>query len=158
MCCLWLSEPCYIACIFNHSKGTPNVFSFVENTEGAWEICLLLIRDKQHIASSHNQGKNCQFNKLSPQAFGSILVQQVNQPHESAAAPMPLHSGKQHLPIFHLDISRKYGSYAHVLRHSLWAKDCCRQFRWLESHSKVFTWDEKSDLVWEILPFHLRDK
>ena len=57
MCGLLLFEPWDIAWIFHHLKGTPNVFSFAENAEVAWEILLFHIRDKKHIASPYNQGQ-----------------------------------------------------------------------------------------------------
>lgn len=41
--------------------------------------------------------------KLSPQAFRSFLVQQVNKPHDGKGVPMSLCSGKHPLPICHLD-------------------------------------------------------
>ena len=68
--------------------------------------------------SQYNLGK-LTFPKLSHQAFGSILVQQVNQQQECTGAPMPLWSGKKLLPIYHLDFSRNNGSYTIVLPHPL---------------------------------------
>ena len=42
---------------FHQWKGTPNLFFFVENSDVVCEILLFHIEEKQHIASSYNQGK-----------------------------------------------------------------------------------------------------
>ena len=56
MGCLLLSELWFIALIFHDSRGTPNMVSFVEKAEVAWEFLFLNIREMDHIASSYNQG------------------------------------------------------------------------------------------------------
>ena len=134
-CCLLLSKPWFIACFFHPSKGTPNVFSFVENSEGAWEILLCLLREKQHIASSYNQGKiaNSQTQPPSiwklPGSTGKPTLWSYSSPNVSGLRKATLH-------ISHLDISSKYCSQTYVLPHALWAKYWHRQIRLLESHSK----------------------
>ena len=138
-------------------KSTPKVSSYVDNFVVAWEIFLFHIREKQHVATSYNWGK-MPFHKLSHQAIGGFLVQQGKQSHECTAAPMPLCSGKQLLPIFHLDYYSKYCSYAKVLPHPLWAMVWFRKFRWLESHSKRVPLEENSDLASEVLLFNISDK
>ena len=52
-----LSDPWLIAWNLHHYKGTPNIFSFEEISEVAWEILLFHIKEKQHRASSYNQSK-----------------------------------------------------------------------------------------------------
>ena len=56
MCCLLLSEPWFSARISCPTKGTPNVISFLESSEGAFEMLVVLLKDKQHKASSYNMG------------------------------------------------------------------------------------------------------
>lgn len=135
MGCLLLSESWVISWISHHSKGTPNVFSFV-NSEGAWEILLFLLRDKQNIASSSRV--KFPIHKLSPQMVGTFLFQQVNQTHKGTATPMPLCLENQPLPMSHLGFSSMYGSYTQVLPQTLWVIGWCRHLRWHKIHSKWF--------------------
>ena len=55
-CCLFLPEQQFDAGSFPHLKGTPNVSSFEENSDLAWETPLFLIAEKQHMARSYNKG------------------------------------------------------------------------------------------------------
>ena len=46
-------------------KATPNVFYLEENSDLAWEMLCFHLGDKQHIASSYNQGKTA-FTQMLP--------------------------------------------------------------------------------------------
>ena len=104
---LWALVHCTdLPSLKRHSK---RVIIFLEKSEGPWIILPLHIGDKLHIPFPTFSVKFAN-TQTQPQAFRNFLVQQVNQQCEGRVALMPLGSGKQPLPISHLDISSKYDS------------------------------------------------
>ena len=151
---LQLWEKCQCAASYSLSPGSMHGFCI---TQKALQTCSPLWRtlrehEKSFFSLSgtsstepvHTTRVKLPIHKLSPQAFESFQVQQVNlHIAEGTAAPMPLWSGKQLLPISHVDFSSKYGSYTNDLPHLLWVIGWFRQFKWLEMHSKcVLLWRE----------------
>ena len=139
MGCLLLSEPRFITLIFHHSKGTPNVFSFVEKFEVAWQILLFHIREKQHITSSYNQGTFAISQTQPPSIWklpgptGKPTPWRYSSPNASVLRKATL----AYFPPRRFLWSGNQGSKTNVMPHTLWLWGWCRKFWWLESHSRL---------------------
>lgn len=86
-CCLKLSEQEFGAGSLEGMKATPNVFSWEEKSDLAWEILRFHLWNKQHIAHSYNQGKMV-FTKFHQKHIGSDLVAKCIQLSEKTLAQM----------------------------------------------------------------------
>ena len=157
MCCLFLSEPWFIAQIFYPTKGTPNVISCLENSEGACDILLVLLRDKKHIASLYNQG-NIENSLTQPPSLGT-LPESKGQPspwrHSHPNTSVLRKAALAFVPSRHF----QEGWLLHTfLPHRLCAILRFRKFRCLYSHTKRVL--QNREVVFGIcmLLFHLGDE
>ena len=132
-----ISEHRFVAGIFHHLKGTQNVFSFEENLDLPWQCLLFNTGEKDHIASSYNQGRidvsPMPKNKSMGASWLQCIFNSVNETSPNMALPR-----RATLAFSPLGQSYIQGKWAKGLPKIFWALVRCREFPSLKSTSNLF--------------------
>ena len=158
--------PCATSCSLNPVSlhGFSNTKNACQSCSPLWrtlmehEKSFIYFSDTSSSDTFHTIRVKLPLHKLSPQAFGSFEVQPLNQTHERIAAPGPLCSGKQPLTMSHLDFPVCMAHNHMCCLKLSEVSDGADSLDGIKSTPNGFSLEEKSDLVWEILLFHLGDK
>ena len=157
MGCLLLSEPWFIAWIFHHSKGTPNVFTLGRTLR--WqEKSFFLISGKSSTELVRTTRAKEPFHKHHNQEFERFPVPPYHQNRECATGSLWLRSGNELWLVSKLEFSYKYGRESNRFPLHLGALVRYREFPLCERHFKRVLLSIDGSLGMTIPCFHKWEK